>query len=122
MIGIFFQPQSGTRRGTASRVIAGLCVALWLAGSVTVAQGTPSPQWTAPHCPEGQTQSSQHSHNHCAWHCDGIDTSASAGRSGSSSPAPTGYLIGPFTRTPLAIALIAGMAPRGPPQVGVLFT
>lgn len=122
MIGMFFQIQSGTRRGTVSRVIAGFCVGLWLAGSVTVTQGTLAPQWTAPHCPEGQTQGSPHSHNHCAWHCDGIDTSTSAGRSGSSSPAPIGYLVGALTHTPLSVVLCEGKAPRGPPQFAILLT
>jgi hypothetical protein len=122
MTGMFFQMQSGMRGGKVSRAIAVICVGLWLAGSVTVAQGTLAPQWTAPHCPEGQAQSSPHSHSHCAWHCDGIDTPIDTGRRGSSSPAPGGYFPGSFTRTPLSVALSAGMAPRGPPQFAALFT
>ncbi|MBH0190100.1 MAG: hypothetical protein HP493_14990 [Nitrospira sp.] len=104
------------------RVIAVICIGLWLAGSVTVMQGTLAPQWTAPHCPEGQAQGSQQGHNHCAWHCDGIDTPLSTGRSGCSSPAPVGDLIGSFIRTPLSVASSSGVAPRGPPQFAVLFS
>ncbi len=111
---------NGQVRGV--RAIAVICVGLWLAGSVTVVQGTLAPQWTAPHCPEGQTQSSQHNHNHCAWHCDGIDTPLSADRSGSSSPAPADSLVGSLTPLLRSFALSTGMAPRGPPQFAVLFT
>lgn len=121
MFGQLVQMRSMNGRVRGVRAIAVICVGLWLAGSVTVTQGTLAPQSAAPHCPEGQTQSSQHSHNHCAWHCDGIDTPISTGRSGSSSPAPAGYLIGSFAQTPLSIALSAGMAPRGPPQFAALF-
>jgi hypothetical protein len=122
MIGELLQVRSMDGRASCVRAIVGIVIGLWLAGSVTVVQGTLAPQWTAPHCPEGQTESNQHGHNHCAWHCDGIDTPLSTGRSGSSSPAPTGYLVGFLTRTPLAIARIAGKAPRGPPQSADLFT
>lgn len=114
--------RSLNRQVRGVRAIAVICVGLWLAGSMTVVQGTLAPQWTAPHCPEGQTQSSQHSHNHCAWHCDGIDTPVSTGRSGNSSPALAGYLIGSFIRTFFPVTLSAGMPPRGPPQFDALFT
>lgn len=104
------------------RAISVICVGLWLAGSVTVVQGTLAPQWTAPHCPEGQAQGSQQGHNHCAWHCDGIDTPLSTGRSGSSSPAPVGDLAGSLTHMPFSVVLCEGMAPRGPPRVAILLT
>lgn len=35
-------------------------------------------QWA--HCPSGQAQNGQHSYNHCAWHCGGLDVQAGGGR------------------------------------------
>ncbi|MEK9141578.1 MAG: hypothetical protein AAB308_11045 [Nitrospirota bacterium] len=67
-------------RQQVSRMLSGCWAVLWLTGSLSVAQGNLTPQWTAPHCPQGQTQNGQHSHNHCAWHCGGLDIQIGGGR------------------------------------------
>jgi hypothetical protein len=63
-----------------SRALTGCWVVLWLTGSLSVAQGNLTTPWTGTHCPPGQTQNSQHSHNHCAWHCGGLDIQSAEGR------------------------------------------
>jgi hypothetical protein len=60
-------------RQQVSRALTGCCAVLWLTGSLSVGQGNLMPQWAAPHCPSGQAQNGQHSHNHYAWHCGGLD-------------------------------------------------
>jgi hypothetical protein len=49
MFGQLGQMRLMNERVRDARAIAVICVGLWLAGSVTVAQGTLAPQWTAPH-------------------------------------------------------------------------
>jgi hypothetical protein len=57
---------------------------LWLTGFLSVGQGNLTTQWAAPHCPSGPAQSGQQSHNHCAWHCGGLDIQGGDGRGESS--------------------------------------
>lgn len=118
MIGMFLQMWTEDRRARCFRAIAGLCVALWVVGSISVVYGSLAPQWTTPHCPQGQTHSGQQSHSHCVWHCDGIDTPSSSGRSWRPAITPTGFLHGDFTATIIGAAILqGGMAIRGPPQI-----
>jgi len=63
-----------------SRVLTGCWAVLWLTGSLSVAQGNLTPQWAQPHCPQGQTHGAQHSHNHCVWHCGGLDIQGGDGQ------------------------------------------
>lgn len=117
MIGAFLQMWTANRRGTFSRAIAGVCVVLWIAGSVSTLYGSLTPQWTTPHCPQGQAHSGQHSHSHCVWHCDGIDTQSSSGRSWRPSMTPTRFVSGHLSATSYATSLNGGVTTRGPPQL-----
>jgi hypothetical protein len=116
MIGMFLQIWTASRRGRFSRAIAGVCVALWVAGSVSTLYGSLTPQWTTPHCPQSHSNSAHHTHGSCAWHCDGIETQSSTGRSWGPSITPTGYLFGDSTVTICTAILQGGKAIRGPPQ------
>lgn len=115
MISTFLQMRAENRRAGFSRAIAGLCVALWLAGSVSTLYGSLTPQWTTPHCPQPHSNSAQHTHGSCAWHCDGIETQAPSGQSWRPSIAPTGYLFGDSTVTICSAILQDGKVIRGPP-------
>ena len=81
MISTFLQMRTENRRAGFSRAIAGLCVVLWLAGSVSTLYGSLTPQWTTLHCPQSHSNSAQHTHGSCAWHCDSIDSQSFSGRS-----------------------------------------
>jgi len=116
MIGMFLQMWILSRRGRFSRAIAGVYVVLWVAGSVSALYGSLTPQWTTPHCPQSHSNTAHHTHGSCAWHCDGIDTQSSSGRSWGPSIAPTGFLCGDSTATICAAILNGGTATRGPPQ------
>jgi len=116
MIGMFLQMWTASRRGIFSRAIAGICVVLWVAGSVSTLYGSLTPQWTTPHCPQGQAHSGQHSHSYCAWHCDGIDTQASPGRPWGPSIDPTGFVSSHSSATLCSAILNGGPPTRGPPQ------
>lgn len=105
-----------SRRGRLSRAIAGVCVALWVAGSVSMLYGSRTPQWTTPHCPQSHSNSAQHTHGSCAWHCDGIETPSASGRSWGPSIVPTGFLLGDFAATKYTAILDGGKAIRGPPH------
>ncbi|UVT15411.1 MAG: hypothetical protein H8K04_16610 [Nitrospira sp.] len=97
------------------RALAGCCVALWLAGSLSVTQGNLSAQWTTPHCPQGQTPNAQHGHSHCVWHCGGIDVQGTSGRGGASVDAPIGRVWNLGADTLLVGMFHAEIVPRGPP-------
>ncbi len=116
MIGAFLQMWTEGRRGRLSRAIAAVCVVLWVAGSVSTLYGSFAPQWTTPHCPQSHSNSTQHTHGSCAWHCDGIETQAPSGRSWGPSIAPTGYLFGDSTYTICNAILQGGKVIRGPPH------
>ena len=116
MIGTFLQMWTASRRVRFSRAVAGVCVVLWVAGSVSTLYGSLTPQWTTPHCPQSHSNSAHHTHGSCAWHCDGIDTQSSSGRSWGPSITPTGYLLGDSTATKYTAILDDGKAIRGPPQ------
>ena len=115
MIGKLLQMWAESRRDKISRAIAGVCVVLWIAGSVSTLYGSLTPQWTTPHCPQGQAHSGQHSHSHCVWHCDGIDAQAATGRNPGSSADPAGYLEQSGVLSLKTLAYRIGLAPRGPP-------
>lgn len=121
MIGLSSQIFGNRMWSRFARATACVCVLLWVIGSVSVVYGSLTPQWTAAHCPQGQTHSGQHSHSHCVWHCDGIDAQASTGRTGGSCAAPTGYVSGYLTAVPIVAGPSAGIVPRGPPQVLAVF-
>ena len=120
MIGMFLQMWSASRRGRFSHAIAGVCVTLWLAGSVSTLYGSLTPQWTTPHCPQSHSNSAQHTHGSCAWHCAGIETQSASGRSWGPSITPTGYSFGDSTAPVCTLILQDGKAIRGPPHSIVL--
>ena len=116
MIGTFLQMWTANRRARFSRAIAGVCVVLWLTGSVSTLYGTRTPQWTTPHCPQSHSNSAQHTHGSCAWHCDSIDSQSFSGRSWWSSVTPTGFLSGHLSAAAFAPNLNGGVTSRGPPR------
>ena len=103
--------------GTVARTLAGLCALLWVAGAVSAAYGSLTPQWTTPHCPQGTSHHTQHSQSHCVWHCDGIDAQASGGRTPSIQIDPSAYLAYFRGRSFQTLAHRSGIVPRGPPAV-----
>ena|SRR6185295_14792443 len=115
MIGTFSQMWTENRRAGVSRAIAGICMVLWMAGSVSTLYGSVAPQWTTPHCPQSHSNGAQHTQGSCAWHCDGIETQASSGRPWGPFIVPTGFLLGHSTNTIGTAILQDGKAIRGPP-------
>ncbi len=115
MISAFLQMRIENRRGQFSRAIAGICVVLWLTGSVSTLYGSLTQQWTAPHCPQTHSNSAHHTHGSCAWHCDGIDTPSSSVRSWRPSITPTGFLSVHLSATLHNSILNGGTTTRGPP-------
>ncbi len=103
-------------RQEVSRALKGYCVVLWLAGFLSVGQGNLTPQWTVPHCPNGQTQHSQQGHSHCSWHCSGFDIQSGDGRGDTSADGHVS-LVWSLGTIPVQHAVIDGQfPPRGPPQ------
>ncbi|CUS35837.1 hypothetical protein [Candidatus Nitrospira nitrificans] len=104
-----------TRR-QVSRMLSGCCAVLWLTGSLSVTQGNLTPQWTASHCPSGQTQNGQHSHTHCAWHCGGLDIQGGGGQGILSADTHVSrvWSLGVIPRQDAASD--GDFPPRGPPQ------
>jgi len=99
-----------------SRMLAGCCAVLWLIGSLSIAHGNLTEQWLAPHCPSGQAQSGQQSHNHCAWHCGGFDIQRGGGRGETTADVPVS-LVWSLGAIPRQDAALDGeFPPRGPPQ------
>jgi hypothetical protein len=121
MIGMSSQISGRRVPSGFARATACVCILLWVVGSVSLVYGSLTPQWTTPHCPQGQANSGQHSHSHCVWHCDGVDEQVATGRSGGSSATPNGYVSGHLGAIPLVAVLSAGIVPRGPPQLLVGF-
>src|SRR5580765_406092 len=115
MIGNLLQMWAENGRAGVSRAIAGICVVLWVAGSVSTLYGSLTPQGMTPHCPHTHSNNAQHTHGSCAWHCDGIETHSSSGRSWELSIAPIGYLFGDSTDALCTAILQDGKAIRGPP-------
>lgn len=102
-----------------SRALIGYCSVLWLSGSLLVAQGNLTAQWTGTHCPNGQAQSSQHSHSHCTWHCGGLDIQSGGGRGVSST---INYVSRVWSLGVIPLpdaALDDEFPPRGPPRGGL---
>lgn len=90
---------------------------LWLAGFLSVGQGNLTAQWVAPHCPSGQAQHSQQSHNHCTWHCAGLDMQGGGGRGETITDAQVS-LVWSLGSAALVDAVVDGQfPPRGPPQI-----
>mgnify|MGYP001557995201 FL=1 len=103
--------------GAVGRTLAGLCALLWVAGSVSAAYGSLTPQWTTPHCPQGASHHGQHSQSHCVWHCDGVDAQATGGRVPGSQADPSSFLSYSAGRSLQTVAHRLGAIPRGPPVV-----
>ena len=101
------------RQQQVSRVLTACCAVLWLTGPLSVAQDN----WTAAHCTQGQTQNSQHSHNHCAWHCGGIDIQGSGGRGEFSTDIHVSRIWSLGVILLLDTDLAGELPPRGPPQI-----
>lgn len=115
MISKFLQMGIIHRRARLARAIAGVCVVLWVAGSISTLYGCLAPQWTTPHCPQSQSNNGPHTLGSCAWHCDGFGTQSSSDPWGPSIAA-IGYLFGdPADTIGLAI-LQNGKVIRGPPD------
>ena len=103
--------------GAVARTLAGICALLWVAGSVSSAYGSLTPQWTTPHCPQGTSHHAQHSQSHCVWHCDGIDAQATGSRAPGFQADPSSFLSFAAGRSFQALAHRSGAIPRGPPAV-----
>jgi hypothetical protein len=106
-------------RQEVSRTLTGCWVVLWLTGFLSVGQGNLTTQWAAPHCPSGQAQSGQQSHNHCAWHCGGFDIQNGGGRCEIAADIQVSrvWSLGSF---PIQDAVLNGeFPPRGPPNGAV---
>ncbi len=103
-------------RKEISRVLTGCWVVLWLTGSLSVAQGNLFPQWNMLHCPSGQAQHSQQSHNHCAWHCSGCDIQSSGGRGEISADLQVSLVWSLGTISLQRVIIDGQYPPRGPPQ------
>ncbi len=99
------------------RTLSGCCAVLWLAGSLSIAQGNLTTQSTGTHCPSGQAQNGQHSHNHCAWHCGGLDIQGGGGP-GELSTDIQAILAWSLGDSPLQDVVPDGeFPPRGPPII-----
>lgn len=102
-----------------SQVLTGCCALLWLTGFLTVGQENLTAQWTVPHCPQGQTPNGQQSHNHCAWHCGGLDIQSGGARDELSTNIHVSrvWRLGSIS---LPSAAPGGkFLPRGPPHSGL---
>lgn len=69
-----------------------------------------------PHCPNGQAQNSQHGHNHCTWHCGGIDIQSGSGRGEVSTDTEVGWVRSLGDIRFQDVAPDSEFPPRGPPQ------
>ena len=118
MIGKLLQMWLESRRDKISRAIAGVFVVLWIVGSLPGAYESLTSQWTTPHCPQGASHQAQHSQNHCAWHCYGIDSQAATGRNQGCSADPAGDMVHVAILSQQTVAYREGPAPRGPPTSG----
>lgn len=106
-----------TMRQRVSQALVGCCALLWLTGFLSVGQGNLTAQWVVPHCPSGQAQHNQQSHNHCAWHCSGLDIQSGGGRDETSADLQVS-LVWSLGAIPLQVDIVNGQfPPRGPPQV-----
>ncbi len=115
MIDVFLQKWTESRRARFSRTIAGVCVALWLTGSVSMLYGSLTPQWTTPHCPQSHSHSTQPMHGACAWYCASIDTQSDSSRPCASALTQTGFA-GRSLSASFDFAIVDGRMPsRGPP-------
>ncbi|MBS0150068.1 MAG: hypothetical protein JSR31_03945 [Nitrospira sp.] len=99
-----------------ARALTGCWVVLWLTGSLSIAQGSLLPQWNMPHCPQGQAQHSQQSHNHCAWHCGGLDVQSGNGQGEVSTDTQVSLVWNLGDSPYLDAAVDSDFLPRGPPQ------
>jgi len=110
---MFSQIWTASRQGRFSRAIAYVCVVLWVAGSGSTLYGSVTPQWTTLHCPQSHSNSAHHTRGSCAWHCDGIETRSSSGRSWGPSITPTVFLSRHASSTICAEILTDGSPPGG---------
>ena len=115
MIDLFLQKWAEGRRARFSRTIAGVCVALWLTGSVSMLYGSLTPQWTTPHCPQSHSHSTLPAHEACAWYCASIDTQSDSCPPWASTLTQAGFADRSLSAS-FDIAIVHGwMSPRGPP-------
>ena len=115
MIDMLFPMRTETRRARFSRAIAGVCVALWLAGSASTLYGSPTPQWTTLHCPQSHSSDALRTHGFCAWHCIGIEAQSDSGRPWATVLASTGFDDRSISAWFDAAIVDGWMSPRGPP-------
>lgn len=115
MIGMFSQIWRGRAGSRLPRAMAGVCVLLWMVGSVSSLYGSLMVQGATPHCPERTSHLPQHNQNHCLWHCVGIDAQAVTGRNPSCSADPAGASVSAGILPFQTIVYRTGSAPRGPP-------
>lgn len=94
-----------------------VCLAAWFAGLLAVASGGLGLQGTKPHCPQGAAHTASHGQGHCAWHCDGLEGHAAAGRLTGSPLASVGYVTGSGNDRKSFSYSVAACPPRGPPSV-----
>ncbi|MDH4082185.1 MAG: hypothetical protein OEV99_00365 [Nitrospira sp.] len=104
-------------RQQVSQALTACCAVLWLAGFLSVGQGNLTTQWVAPHCPQGQTQNGQHRHNHCAWHCGGLDIQSGGGRGETTADVQVSLVWSLGTILVQDAAVDGQFPPRGPPRV-----
>ncbi|MBI5317130.1 MAG: hypothetical protein HZB34_14290 [Nitrospirae bacterium] len=119
MVITILQKRDRSRRGKFPRAIACLCVLLWIVGSFSTLYSSLTPQWTTPHCPQGQTPSGQQNHSHCVWHCGGIDAQAATGRNPGNVADPAGYQTQAGVLSPKTLAYRMESVPRGPPATSL---
>ena len=105
-------------RQQVSQALTACCAVLWLAGFLSVGEWNLTTQWVAPHCPQGQAQNGSHRHNHCAWHCAGLDLQGGGGRCESTTTDVQVRLVWSLGAIPVQDATVDGQfPPRGPPRV-----
>ena len=107
-------------RQQISRVLIGYCSVLWLTGSLSFVQGNVTAQWSAPHCPSGQTQNAPHNHNHCLWYCGGLDIQSGGAPGKISTHNQVGHVWNLGDISLEEAAFDGEFPPRGPPQGGMV--
>src|SRR6185295_5869542 len=116
MSGKFALLVMANQRGKLSRVVAGVWVALWMAGFLSTLHVDLTQRLLTSHCPQPSANSMHHPHGSCAWHCDNIATQASSGRSWGPAITPTGFLSKHLSATGYVVFNSGGSTSRGPPS------
>src|SRR5262245_3472686 len=113
MIGMCLAARGKREWNKLPHAIACVCVLLWIVGSFSTLYGDLAPHSRTPHCPPQSHANATHS---CAWHCDGVESSSSSGRSCGPSIAPTGFVSRHPSPISYATNLNRGITTRGPPH------